>query len=92
MRVSSSAMPSGGSTRSTAAGGDRAGRHAVVLGRAVLGEGDAALAFDRPQAEGAVRGGARKNDADGIAPRSAASERKKVSMVVFTGRGVHPGR
>ena len=51
-----------------AAGGDGAVRHALVLGRVVLGEGDAALGLDLFQPEGAVGGGAGQDHADGPVP------------------------
>ena len=47
------------------AGGHGATRHRVVLGRIVLRKGNTALGFDRFQAECAVGGGSRKDDADG---------------------------
>jgi len=51
-----------------ATGRDRAERHAGMLGRIlILGEGDASLRFDGSQTLGAVRSGAREDDADGAA-------------------------
>ena len=48
------------------AGGDGAARHAVVLGGfGVLRHDHAALALDRPHAQGAVAAGAGEHDADG---------------------------
>ena len=51
-------------------------RHPLVLGRRVLGEGDAALALDRFQAKGAVRGRAGQNHADGLVPPVFRQRRK----------------
>lgn len=48
------------------AGGDGAARHAVVGGRlGGLGDGHAALALDRAQAEGEIAAGTREHDAHG---------------------------
>jgi len=51
-------------------GGDGTAGHAVVLGGVgVLGHGHAALAFDRPNAQGAIAAGAGEHNADGsLAP------------------------
>jgi len=51
-----------------AAGGDRAARHAGVLGRIVLREGDATGSLDLLHALRAVGGAARQDHADGLVP------------------------
>jgi hypothetical protein len=59
-----------------AAGGDGAGGHAVVLGRSILREGDAALAFDGLEASVPSEAVPESTTAIAWCRRSVASERK----------------
>ena len=69
----------GGKHEVDAARGDGALRHALLLGRLVLREGDSIQRLDRFQPERSVGGGAREHDADG---HVALSRRERAEELI----------